>query len=76
MWTDEFRIRSGFLFFPKKINGVRRWWVTTSWEEQYYSGWSLGDDVDGWFPVRWMDGKKRKRPFNDHWYTDEDCHFE
>lgn len=45
------RVCSGFLFFPKNINGETRWLEFAVWVEMIHDGGSL----DGlyWFPTAW-----------------------
>jgi len=66
-WTDKYRKKRRFLWFPKTLNSETRWLTKTLWEEEYYQGWSGGDDWDGWVALRWLDREDRLRPFNSHW---------
>jgi hypothetical protein len=47
----KFRIRTGFLFFPKTIGHQLRWFETAKWKEEFRV--SLGDTW--WEPIEWID---------------------
>jgi hypothetical protein len=51
----QIRTRKGFLFLPKEIDGLTRWWEYAEWEEKHWSdgGGMMGSD--GWSPIRWLD---------------------
>ena len=44
------RVRSGFLFFPKIINGEERWLEWARWEEE----WQFWGYDAGWVPIAWL----------------------
>lgn len=48
------RRKSGFLFFPKVIDGELRWLKYAAWIERYrYRFTSFGADFYGWEPEEW-----------------------
>ena len=44
------RIKSGFLIFPKTINGETRWLESATWIEYYYS-------KNGWVSSQWLESE-------------------
>ncbi len=46
------RVRSRFLFLPKRIKSERRWLEVAKWEEQF-----VLDIYEGfyWRPIRWVE---------------------
>ena len=48
------RTRSGFLWFPKTIEGVTRWLERAEWEEQYIMT-CLPLGYLYWYAQHWMD---------------------
>lgn len=52
--NDDTRVRSGFLFFPKTINGEVRWLERARWLEKYV-WWSMPIHQTGWVPQYWID---------------------
>jgi hypothetical protein len=57
-WTDpkegDTRVRSGFLFFPKTINGEERWLEWARWEERYEVWTEMWAVDSGWVPIAWL----------------------
>ena len=51
----QIRTRREFLFLPKEIAGLTRWWEWAEWEEEYWSdgGGMMGSD--GWSSTKWID---------------------
>jgi hypothetical protein len=52
--------KSGFLFFPKNIDGVTRWLEFAKWESRLHfdGGGFMGD---WWQDERWLDFRPTKR---------------
>ena len=52
--------KSGFLFFPKNIDGVTRWLEFAKWETMYHG--DGGGAMGGWWQdERWLDFRPTKR---------------
>lgn len=52
----EMRSRTGFLIFPKTIDGQTRWLERASWNERYQWVWTTsfsGTHWYDWVPVCW-----------------------
>ena len=51
------RIKTRFLWFPKRINQECRWLETTSWVEYSRRMWDItcGAEWIEWIPVKWLD---------------------
>lgn len=45
------RVRRGFLWFPKTIKHVTRWWEYAEWEQEFND---VGEGSP-WWDVRWVD---------------------
>jgi len=42
------RVKIGFLWFPKTINGETRWLEDATWEQQFHVPFNI------WINVRWI----------------------
>lgn len=54
---NDKRIRSGFLFLPKCINGETRWLEFAYWEEMYVETDKIDYVLEEWVALEWL-GKK------------------
>ncbi len=48
----DFRIRSGFLLFPKTIKEETRWLIWTTWKEERFISYGAGRV--GWAGREWI----------------------
>lgn len=54
----RYRIREGYLFFPKIINHELRWLTKATWEEKYHHVEAYGCQSYSWWErTRWLDKK-------------------
>jgi hypothetical protein len=52
--SGDVRFKTGFLLFPKFLNGETRWLEKTSWVQKY--GWyGLNEDGPSWEDYAWED---------------------
>lgn len=49
---DQKRVQHKFLFWPRLINGIWRWWECARWEEKVEH---IAAGVYKWYPVKWID---------------------
>lgn len=56
-WGDR-RVRSGFLLWPREINGESRWLEWAEWVESYDYIWIGSGNRLKWRTVRWTDGAR------------------
>jgi len=52
------RKRSGFLFFPKTIGSIRRWWEHAEWEQRSVNVYQRAGDPKlrvEWVNDKWLD---------------------
>jgi hypothetical protein len=54
-WIDSnsvlWRVRTGFLFFPKKINNEIRWLENVKWSERFFYA---GYEYSNWSGMLWL----------------------
>lgn len=52
--AGDYRLRHGFLFFPRSLEEELRWLEQARWEEQYVR--NVGRDIPAfvWKATRWM----------------------
>lgn len=48
------RVKKGFLFFPKAIDGIVIWFEFVAWVEEYQGRYGGGAE---WTPVEWGKGE-------------------
>lgn len=56
--VGDLRSRSGYLFFPKKIQGQWRWLEQASWTERYSLDWVSsfsGTHYYKWKSIAWVE---------------------
>lgn len=54
--NGDVRERKGFLFLPRAIGGIVKWWEWAAWEQAYSSGGL--EDGPFWYDVKWLPVEK------------------
>ena len=51
------RVKSGFLWWPKRVDLQYRWLERAKWRERYHHGY---DEPDFWTPFEWLTETNRQ----------------